>query len=112
MTREDWLAALIGLSKPLEEALTALNNFGWDSDRPLVTVHRRHLLSVLDKYLKGDLMAEDVERWADSLHVREDVDYESGFEDLIREALFELGNPYLTRPLGLVRVKQWIERLS
>lgn len=31
-------------------------------------------------------MEEDVERWADSLHVREDVGYENGFEELIREA--------------------------
>jgi hypothetical protein len=57
MTRADWLGALVGLSRPLEETLTALNNFGWDSDRALVTVRRQHLLSVLDKYLNEELLA-------------------------------------------------------
>lgn len=55
MTRQEWLAVLIDLSKPIEEALTALNEYGWDSDGPLVTIRRKHILSVLDKYLEGSL---------------------------------------------------------
>jgi hypothetical protein len=112
MTRQEWLAALIDLSKPIQEALTELNEFGWDSDRPLVTIRRQHILSVLGKYFEGSLQAEDVETWADSLHVREDVDFEIDFEELVREALFELGNPYLTQSLDPGRAKRWIERLS
>lgn len=106
MTRTDWLKALVSLERPLDDILSALNAHGWDSDVALVTVCRQHLLRVLDKYLNGHLMEEDVERWADSLHMREDVGYENGFEELIREALFELGNPYLTQPLCVKNAKK------
>ena len=112
MTRQEWLAALIDLSEPIEEVLTALSRYDWDSDRPLVTVRRQHVLCVLNEYLEGHLQTEDVERWADSLHVREDVDFEIDFEGLVRETLFELGNPYLTQRLDPDRAKYWIERLS
>jgi hypothetical protein len=69
MTRTDWLKALVSLERPLDDILSPLNAHGWDSDVALVTVCRQHLLRVLDKYLNGHLMEEDVETLRDGLIV-------------------------------------------
>ena len=112
MNRKDCLNALIHLDRSLDEILSELNMHGWDSDVAIATIDRQHILQILNRYLKGDLTAEEVERWADSLHVREDVGYERGFEELLREALFELGNPFLTLPICADTAKLWIDRIS
>lgn len=112
MSRKDCLNALISLDKSLDEILSELNMHGCDSDVAIATIYRQHILQILNRYLKGDLTAEEVERLADSLHVCEDVGCERGFEELLREAFFESGAAFLTQPICADTAKLWIDRIS
>lgn len=85
---------LVRFDAPPAPTLTALQEFGWDYDEPLVTLDASAVRSVLQRYLSGRLTAGDVEDWADAIECRDDVDY-SSFRDIVHE----LANPLLTRAL-------------
>ena len=54
------LRALVELSSAPEPVMKELSEFGWDwPGKPLVTLERRHMLSVLDRFLAGTLAVSD-----------------------------------------------------
>jgi hypothetical protein len=93
-SRKELVERLVRFAAPLAPTLSALQEFGWDCNEPLVTLDASAVRSVLQQYLSGTLTAGDVEAWADAIECRDDVDY-SSFHDIIHE----LDNPSLTRAL-------------
>ncbi len=86
-----------------------LSQYGWDCDEELVTLKQDHALSVLDRYLNGQLTDDDVEDWANMIECREDV----GFENkCLREFIHEMANPLLTQPLSEQTAKEWVINLK
>lgn len=106
------LQDLIGLRKPIGVAIKELRSFPWDSDAPLVTLAGRDLIRILDGYLQGDLSAGEIEDWADAVEGRDDIGYEPGREETLRQAVFELANPLLTVPLSADRARTWKDAIS
>lgn len=98
-SREELLKSLAEYVLPIDPILAELSEYGWDAERPFFTVKWEHLLSVLSRYLHGELNADQVTDWADLVECREDIDYEPGFEEDLRNAVFELANPNLTQPV-------------
>lgn len=111
-TRTELLQSLLAFERPLALLLPELSAFGWDSDEPLVVLRRSHLSSVLDRYLAGNLGPEDVEEWANAIEGREDVGYEPAHADLLRELIFDLANPCLTRALDPEAATNWRKLLE
>jgi len=112
MNRTDWLQALLHFDRPVSEITSSLAHFGWDSDEKLVTLKREHFVSILKRYLDDEISSEEVTAWANAIECREDIGFDEEHEDLVRETLHELANPYLTRPLSREIASELIERLS
>lgn len=111
MNRVESLQSLLKLDQPLSQILPFLNAFGWDSDREFVDLKRQHIITMLRRYLSGELSESCVEDWANAMEGREDVGYENGFEDLLSEVIYKLANPLLTHSLSKDFAKNQLEQL-
>ena len=89
--RRKTLQDLIELRKPLAELRAILAEFEWDCDQELVQLERQHLADVLKRYISGEISAEEVEKWANLIECRDDIDYAE-----VAEFLHVLANPLLT----------------
>jgi hypothetical protein len=93
--RRTVVADLIRFNQPLAELEARLARFPWDCDEPLVVLTTGHLRSVTDRFLAGELTAEQVEEWANLVELREDIDLDPAHWTAIQDAVFRLANPYL-----------------
>jgi hypothetical protein len=84
--------------------------FGWDSDEELIALEPAHALSVLSRFLASELSATEVEDWANAIECREDIGLTQ--EAPITDALFELANPLITRPLTRQSATDLVAKLN
>lgn len=110
--RAQALRALVQLRGELGAAITALALYPWDSSDELVKVTRNDLVRVLNAYLNGDLTARDWGRWADALEGRDDIGFDEGSDELIKEFIFESATPELFEPLTPQLARRWLSRLE
>lgn len=97
MTRQSHLEDLLHFRRPLADVARDLSAFVWDSERSLVTLNPAHISAVLNRFLAGNLSEIDVEGWANAIECREDIGILQ--PSPVAEAILELANPLLTRPL-------------
>jgi len=97
--RYEALQNLLELNGSVSSLVEEIQAYPWDADATLVTFTRNHLLAALQKYLGNIVDAAQLEDWANAIECREDVDFEAGHEDMLREAMFQLANPLLTVPI-------------
>lgn len=105
--RTSWLEDLVKLNVPISTIEAALKNMEWDSDVALVTLRVADVRSVLDRYASGELSDQDIERWANLIEGREDIE----LEESAKEPLFELANPELTQHLSKARAFDLLSKL-
>ncbi len=91
MDREGLLRQLVRRTRPIDVVLANLRDVGWDSEREYAVIGPDDVLEVLDAFDAGAMSAEAVERWAEALEMREDLE----MTEPVREALFRLANPVL-----------------
>jgi hypothetical protein len=72
----------------------------WDAD-PVVTLTRRHIISVIERFMTGKMDATAVEGWANLVEARDDIEFESPDQEIIAAVIFELANPVLHGDLEL-----------
>ncbi len=106
------LERLVECSAPLDDSARALRQFEWDYDGPTFVVTRLHLVGIAEKYLKGDLWANNVELWANLLEGRDDISFESGYEKELSTFVYELANPLLVGSLDHRRAAEIIDLLQ
>lgn len=109
--RKAALEDLIQLRGSVDDARKRLRPFGWDSAPDLVTLSAATVIDVLDRYLSGDLTAEQIEKWADAIEVRDDIAFPPLFDTVMKELFFELANPEIEGPLSPETAHEWSERL-
>lgn len=102
---------LVEMRIPPEQASTALARFGWDSEEDLYTLRRTDALRVLDHYLKRLVTGDDCRVWAEAIEAREDVGFEAGYEEQLKEIVFTLASPELTEPLTPDAARRWVDVL-
>ena len=102
---------LLELSKPLEEIMAQLAVMDWDYEGDGVVLTRKHLVTVLQRYLRDELSDSDIESWANQIEGREDIQFEAGCEQGIEDVLYELANPALTQPLDRASAEVLLEKL-
>ena len=102
----------IRLRVPVADASGRVSALPWDSDRRLATVHLVDAIRVRGAYVSGSLTESEVEEWAETLDCREDVGYEEGAWDLLRELVFVLSSPEINGRLTLAMVEEWKRRLE
>ena len=92
-TRQEYLNALVNFDQPLSTILPILKTFPWDSSEAIITLKKEHLI------VNNALSVTDLESWADAIECREDITYETDYEDLINDIIFLLANPTLEESL-------------
>jgi len=112
MNRQDILNSLINFDRPLPHIEHELSDFSWDVDFDLVTLKKRHIIDALTKYINEIVSSQEIEQWANLIEGREDIKYEEGSEETIKEAIFELANPTLVQPISDSSAKEMIIRLA
>lgn len=90
MGRRACLEDLVRCVLPISQTVDAVRRFAWDSESDLVILTRAHCIAVLDRFLAGELSAEQVEAWADALECREDVGHETS---MVGEVIHALASP-------------------
>jgi hypothetical protein len=109
-TRTSQLEELLHFSRPVADVLSDLSAFGWDSDEELVILEAAHISTVLNRFLSGEISVTDVEDWANAIECREDIGLLEGAP--VADALDELANPLLTRPLTRQSAAEWVAALG
>jgi hypothetical protein len=99
MSRERILSSLVRFDAPIPELRAELGSLNWDS-APLVTLTRRDIVAVLERFSTGEINAPTVEDWANLVECREDIEFEEGYEDVIQAAIHDLANPLLSGELS------------
>lgn len=99
-SRLELLHSLLKFDRPVSQIDSLLGEYGWDSEEELVTLLPEHVASVLERYLQGDLLAEDVEEWAGAIEGRDDIGYPVETREILKDVIFELAQPFLTAPLS------------
>jgi hypothetical protein len=105
------LMSLLLLDRPLIEIHAAVSKLSWDSDEELCVFTRAHAERALERVIRGELILSDMEEWANLIEGREDIGFEEGREQILREFVHELANPTLTEQLTASRAVEWLERL-
>jgi hypothetical protein len=93
--RKALLAALVRYELPVEPVLNRLASVPWDSTEELARIGAADIVAILDRFIDGELSAEQVTDWADLLEVRDDVGVDPHHENALREIIFRLANPNL-----------------
>jgi hypothetical protein len=70
-----------------------LRAYGWDAPEELVVLTAADVVRLLERFLRGELSARQVEHWAELLEMRGDVAYEERWSSELRRLLFLLANP-------------------
>jgi len=102
---------LLQMARPISEVARALSNLEWDYEGEGVTLAKHHLTSVLERFLLGELDASEVERWANLVEGRDDVDISTAGRHAL-DALHELANPLLTQALSVERARTLVSLLT
>ena len=110
--RHEILKSLLTFDRPLGELRQELSKLKWDSENSLIRLSADHVRLVLARFLKGELSADAVEEWANLIECREDIGFESEFEDVLKDVIFELANPGLMHPLDRAFIEGWLDCLA
>jgi hypothetical protein len=96
----------------VEPILAELRAHGWDAPAPLATLTKADIISILDRYLSGDLTPQQVTDWADLVECREDIELPEAGAVSISEAVFQLANPNLRGEITLQLAERMRSALS
>jgi hypothetical protein len=111
--RRDAILDVVKLRKPLLTAVEVLRTFPWDwADLPLAELTVSDVCHAIDAYLAGELDAQDLSFWANSVEARDDLAVSPSSADVIREILFELITPEINFEITQEQAGRWKQRLT
>ncbi len=92
MTREEAVQALVRFDQPIDALRGTLAAFRWDwGGPPLSYLTGQAVASVVQRYQRGELTADQVGQWANLVECKDDIDLTPD----AAEAIFDLANPEL-----------------
>lgn len=110
--RYDVLKALIELNQPLEDVACKLKEHSYDFDGEPIILCKNHLINALNFVISESKNTEEIVRWANLIEMREDIDFDEEYEDLIGEVMHKLANPDLEGEVTVLTCKQYLAELS
>ena len=102
MTRKELVEHAIRFDMPMDRLYEEFRPIGWDCETPLVTLRASDVMAVVDRFLQGQLSAQEVYDWANLLECREDIGFVAEEGDIAEEMIFWLANPEMNLPRGLI----------
>ena len=97
--RRSLLERLVKFELPIEDSIAMLRAYGWDSHEELVVLSAADAVRILERYLRGELTARQVEYWAELLEMRKDVGFEERWSGELRRLISLLANPEISEAL-------------
>ncbi|NCP64796.1 MAG: hypothetical protein GW763_17875 [Paraglaciecola sp.] len=107
MDRSTALKQIVTFGPERELAISALVNFGYDSDEELFEISESVLIGVLKKYIADEVTSEELEEWANFIECREDLNYEK-----VEGYIYALANPILVGMIDKDKIKQMLKTLN
>lgn len=104
------LSDLIDLQGSLEDLLKCKYRNMSQPVEPVI-LRRDHVVSVLNRFIAGEVQAGQVGAWAEKIHSQEWLDYEPESVDDLTQFLVEVSTPELFGDLTEDRARQWLDRL-
>ena len=86
---------LVEFRESIDSLEKSVRELSWDYEGACFNLTRSNIFEVLFRYLRKELNAEEIERWANLIECREDIDFEKGHEEKLSETIFNLANPAL-----------------
>jgi len=111
-TRVDVLRDLLEAALPIDTLVRELATFEWDSEQKIAVLLRRHIVTVLNDFLAGRRTAADICSWAEAIETRDDIGFEPGAENVVRDAIFTLANPALSFALSPLLAQKLLRELE
>ena len=96
----------------MEPIRAELSQYPWDADEPLILLSREHVGSILARYLASELTEADLQQWAESLEMRDDVGFENADSRLLGNIVFVLANPEVNGALTPSVARQLIGEIA
>ncbi len=84
---------LVLIRKPIHECLKNLNKFEWDYKKSPFVLNIFTIKNILLKYISGEISGNDLYLWAESIEMREDIDYDDKDREDISMIMSTLSNP-------------------
>ena len=104
------LEELVACKLPIDAITSKLALHPWDWEgEPLVVLQFSHVRSVLQRYLADEMVAAQVEEWADALECREDIDYAS---EEMSSLLFRLSTPEINDEINPTLAEEILQSLG
>ena len=104
------LLSLLALERPIEDLGNELATFAWDDAPDLVMLTRAHIRAILQRFMAGEISAETVELWADTIECRDDIDFAK--DEQVIDAIFILANPVINSRLDNHLAEQILSNIS
>lgn len=112
MERQDAVLELVDWRGALTDLRAALQDFPWDCEHSLVVLRPEHICRAIDRFLKDEVSAKELEDWAEAVEGREDIEYLASHSEIISEALFQLSTPEANVPISKLSAGRWLHELS
>jgi len=112
MDRREAVSALVDWRGHLPDLIVVAREFPYDSEVPIVTLQAHHIRNALERYIRGEVSASELEAWAENVEGRDDIEYFPDHEDEISDALFNLSTPEINAPISKQVVEMWLSKLS
>lgn len=109
--RREALRALLEADGDIPSLVQGLDPFRSVDVEPVISMTAQHVISVLERFLAGELSCEDVGLWAEALEWREDVE-ESEEGPEVMTFVLELATEGWSRPVTPERARQFVEELT
>ena len=107
--RKELLESLLDLNRPIVEIVNELNKFPWDYTGEKVLVTNRHIRTILELYLSSSMKNSSIEKWANIIECREDLDFEN---EELKEIIETIANPILYGELDVDMAKTILKRIN
>ncbi|WP_156332767.1 MULTISPECIES: hypothetical protein [unclassified Chelatococcus] len=104
--------SLVRLSKSLKEIEADLKQFIWDFKGSPYIAMRSDIIGVLEMYDQGRIDRAEIEKWANMIEGREDVEFEAEYREKLLEVVYILANPVLQGELTRERASEMIRSLK
>ena len=110
-TDSDVLKNLIDLSAPIEQIKESLKAIQWNSDTS-VLMSKNSVIQVLSRFINDEISHQTLEKWANLVESREDIEFDPICPDDIKTLIFNIANPELQGLFTKDVANSWLQKLG
>ncbi|MGJ4966935.1 hypothetical protein [Bradyrhizobium sp. HKCCYLRH3061] len=102
------MKTILAVGSLIEELNQSLIECG---DKHYVLVTKNTLRTIFERFLRGDLSAEEIVEWASRIELIDEIQFDKNDQKMIADAVFEMASPEINGPLDGDMAQRWLDRL-